>query len=285
MADPTPTPTPTPAPAGTPWFQGMEGVDAEFTGYLTNRGWDKLDAPKAAFEAAKAHRELHKLHGVTADRLIRLPEKLDDPEAMAPVWQRLGKPTDAKDYDFSAIKFKDGTEIDQTFADTMRATLFKLNVPKDAAPQIVREIVNQIDAAEANDAAERASSLAADKQALEKSWGANAAANRLIAQNALRALLPASGMSPDKFAEAMSAMESVVGYAGLHNILLTIGQKIGEDKFIGGHGVNNDGVMSKEQAQARINELKADKDWVGRWMKGGSAEKREFDNLTRLIAG
>src|SRR5208282_4392934 len=45
--------------------------------------------------------------------------------------------------------------------------------------------------------------------------------------------------------------------------------------------------MTKEQAQARLAELKQDKGWGERWMKAGpsSREAREFDALTRHVVG
>jgi len=61
-----------------PWY---EGAAAEDVGYFQNRGWDKVDAKTAAFNAAKAHREAEKLIGAPADKMIRLPNDPNDAEA------------------------------------------------------------------------------------------------------------------------------------------------------------------------------------------------------------
>jgi hypothetical protein len=46
-------------------------------------------------------------------------------------------------------------------------------------------------------------------------------------------------------------------------MLLAVGQKLGEDKFVGGGGPGgNLGPRNAEQAKARIAELKADTTWV-----------------------
>ena len=42
--------------------------------------------------------------------------------------------------------------------------------------------------------------------------------------------------------------------------------------------------MTREQAQSRINDLKADKAWVGRYLDGGSQEKREMLALMQIVA-
>jgi hypothetical protein len=51
------------------------------------------------------------------------------PEDIAAMWQRLGAPKEAKDYDFSGIKFA-GADLEPAFADAMRAGLAAAFVPK-----------------------------------------------------------------------------------------------------------------------------------------------------------
>jgi hypothetical protein len=43
--------------------------------------------------------------------------------------------------------------------------------------------------------------------------------------------------------------------------------------------------MSPEAAKVKLSELSKDKEWVTRWRNGGTAEKAEFDRLTRIAAG
>src|SRR5881394_756652 len=65
--------------------------------------------------------DAEKLVGVPADQVLRVPKDAADEKGWNAVWSRLGKPTDAKGYDFSDIKFADGTAPDATFVETMRA--------------------------------------------------------------------------------------------------------------------------------------------------------------------
>ena len=77
----TPTPTPTPDPAaGGSWYSGK--VDQETVGHWQNRGWDVSDPVKVSTAATKAWRDAEAaaqaLHGVPAERLLRLPQPGDE---------------------------------------------------------------------------------------------------------------------------------------------------------------------------------------------------------------
>lgn len=283
MTDATPSPALAPAPTPAPaWF---EGFDAETKGYLQTRTWDKKTAVEAFLEASKAHREAERFVGAPADKIIRLPDErtTDTPETRtrhAQEWekihQRLGKPTEAKDYDFSAVKRTGDKALDDTLADTLRQTAFNANLSKDAAARMASEVVKHLDGAEAATAAAQADKLANEKKDLEKNWGGNAASNMVVAQGAVRAL----GVDP----VAVAALEKVIGYAKVMDMFRNIGSKIGEDRFVsntGGGGSGN--AMTREQAVAEKEALKKDQDWVKRYLKGGAEEKRKMDALDRMI--
>jgi hypothetical protein len=65
-----------------------------------------------------------------------------------------------------------------------------------------------------------------------------------------------------------------------------IGTKIGESSFISNESGGGGGatVMTKDSAKARLDELKADKGWTTKLLAGDIATKREWENLTVLIA-
>jgi hypothetical protein len=233
-------------------------------------------AAEAFVATAKAHREAERFVGAPADELVRLPKDAADQNGWNTVWSRLGKPSDAKEYDLSNAKFADGSEPDDAFKDWFRNSALAANLPKDAAGRVASEFVKYLESNAAAEAADQAAALAESKAALARNWGGNYQGNLMIAQNAARAL----GMDP----EAVSALESVVGYEKIMNMLHTVGTKIGEDQFGRGAAAPN-GVMTREQASARLVEVKADKDFVKRYMAGGTAEKREMESLHRLIAG
>lgn len=272
MADEPGTGTGTGTGTGAPWHQGVEGIDADLMGHMQNKQWDKMTSQQAAVAAARAHREAEKMIGVPANQLVRLPTDANDANGWNAVWSRLGKPTDAKDYDFSAVKIGD-KPLEQGVADFLRQSAFALNLSKDGALRYAQEYAkHQTDTASAA-LADRTATVAAQRDELKANWKVNYDANMLVAQAAAKAL----GVSEAEIA----ALENTVGYSKTMEMFRAIGSKIGEDKFISSDTPSG-GIMTREQAVARMNTLKADSAWAKRYMEGGAAENRELQDLMRI---
>lgn len=252
-------------------------VAPEFVGHWQNRGLDLTKPDTIAVEMTKAHREAEKLIGAPANEMIRIP-KVGDEVGLKAMWQRLGTPADAKDYDFPVLKGTDGKVVDEALDTSLRSVFAKANVPKDAAAQIAADVVKHFNGVKDAAAADRTAKLAEEKVALAKNWGANVEANKLVASRAAAAL----GVKP----EAIAALEGVIGYAAVMEMMRNIGTKIGEARFIGGDQ-QQPGILSRDQAVAKKAELMADTAWVARYQKGGdkSAEFREMMALNTILSG
>ena len=257
-----------------PWYTG---ASEEEVGYLQNRGWDKLDAKTAALAAGKAHREAEKLIGAPAASIVRLPKDSNDTAAIADLYAKLGVPADGK-YDFTGVKFADGTELGEDFTAAVSKALHSAGVAKDKAPEIVRAIVALGDAEEATSAAGKTAALETERAALRINWGSNVEANLAIARNAAAQFGP-------KIQEAVNALEGQIGYAAVMEMFRTIGTSIQEPAFhapgIGGGGQQ---VTSVAQARATLAQNMADAAWGEKLSNGDATALREFDNLTRLIS-
>lgn len=263
--------TTTTTTTATPWYQGK--VDGEIVGHWQNKGYDITDPVKVATELTKAHREAEKLIGAPAAQLLRLPvDPIKEPDAMKQVWQRLGTPQEAKEYDFPALKDKDGKVTDAALDSILRENLFKANAPKQMGADIAAALAKHIRDTDTAAEAEIAATLQTERDTLAKNWGTQFAANKVVAQNAAAAL----GMKP----EEVDALENVVGYARTMEMLRQIGTKIGEDKFI--RAGDNAGAMSADQANAKIAELKSDQAWVKRYLAGEKSAINEMTNLLKV---
>ncbi len=260
-------------PPTAPWYEGK--ADSEMIGYLQARGLDK-DPVHAALEAAKAHREAEKKLGVPADQLLRLP-KADDKAGWEQFHQKLGKPADMKDYDFTNVKRKDGTPLPDKLAGTLRTMAATLNLSKDAAGTLAKEFLSAVETADAAAIAEREASIAAEHDKLADNWKAGFETNMLIARRTATTL----GISE----ENIRSLEKVTGYASVMNMLRNLGTIIGEDKFIKVGGGDGNQRMTKEMAISKIADLKSDVDWSKRYMAGGAAEAREFADLHQVAYG
>jgi hypothetical protein len=98
--------------------------------------------------------------------------------------------------------------------------------------------------------------------------------------------MAAAGFDQPKMTAAIQQLGSAMGKAEVMQMLLAVGQKLGEDKFVGGGGPSGQlAPRNAEQAKARIVELKADETWVKRYLAGGTAENKEMNDLHTLAYG
>lgn len=255
-----------------------DGFDSDLKSHIANRGWDKLDANAALAQAIKAHREAEKLIGIPAENLLRAPKDANDKENLGKIYDRLGVPKDAKEYDFTGIKFTDGNEPDETFINRVRDLSAKYHLPKDEARALASDLLKTIEEDDASETATYQATLAEQKAQLEKNWGAaNMAANKITAQNAAAKL----GVTPEQIAE----LEKSIGYASLMEMFRKIGAGMGEDKFVNNQAGGAGGALTREQAQAKLDGLMKDDVWLEKFNKGDALASQEFHNLTRLVTG
>ncbi len=263
--------------AATPWYQGVPGMDQETIGHITTKGWDKKSAAEAAYEAVKAYRSAEHFIGAPPTELIRVPKDPADELGWKNVWERLGTPKDAKEYDFGAVKFSDGTDLDEGFVNLMRENALKNHIPKDAAVALTSEFAKFLDSVEQRDLADRSAKLAEQKAALEKNWGPNKEANLFVAKRAAAAL----ELDP----ETVASLENVIGYDKIMEMFRKIGSKIGEDKFVTNSERSGSGVMTREEAMANKSSLMNDKVWVASYLKGDAEKIRQMTALNTIIVG
>jgi hypothetical protein len=254
---------------------GYAALDAETKGYFENRGLDKKPLFDAVIESAKAHREANKHLGAPAEELVRFPKDPNSPD-WDKVYQRLGKPADPKEYDFTGVKLANGDELSESLKDILRPALAAANTPKDKAPEIARAIAKHFDSTSAADMADRTAKLGTEREALKVNWGANVEANMFIAKQGAAKL----GVTP----EEVTILENTVGYAKTMEIFRKAGEAMGEARFVANGAPGGTGVMTADQAVARLTELKQDTAWGTRYMGGDREAAREFDALTRIIS-
>jgi len=258
----------------TAWHTGLE---PEIIGHIQNRGL-KLDDPKSIVDnLAKAHREASSKLGVPADQLIRVL-KPDSPEAdVKAFWNRLGAPADPKEYDFSGVKTADGKDIAPELADALRASFARRFVPKDTAAEIAKDLIKFNEGDAQQKAAAKTATINAEKAALAAEWKQDPEGNLFIAKRGAQAL----GLTP----EQVTALEGLVGYAGIMKAMHKVGTLNREPNGLIGNQNGNGGAMTREQATARKSDLMQDKAWTKRYVDGDTAARTEMLNLNRIITG
>lgn len=248
---------------------------------LLNNGWDKLDAPVAAATIAKSYRELQKLHGgLAAGDVVRLPRDGDQAEQAA-FWERMGTPKEASAYKLDELRKGDGTPLDQAYLDAARTAAANAHMPASMLDSFLKAMIPHLDSVQANENAAKAVAAQESRKALETEWGVDLMKNKFIATRAMDAL----GVPP----EALAAMESLpgVGYKGIMQMMLKLGEQMGEARFV--HGNTQPNTMDPTQAQTRLAALQGDPNWVKRFLSDNEQVRQaamlEKQNLIKIITG
>lgn len=245
------------------WYAGIS--DESLRGYVQTKGFKDPGA------LAESYRNLEKLQGVPQDRLLKLPEKADDP-AWNEVYSRLGRPADAKGYE---LKF-DG---DPAFAERFSGVFHKANITK-AQAGVLNEAWNGY-VAELLQTEEAARKQADEAQMteLKGKWGQKYDENVELGRRAGREF----GLSEQEF----TAISGSLGSSKTLELFQRIGAKMGEaEPFnLQGGGQGSGFGMSADGAKARIQSLMNDREWTGKYLNGGASEREEMTRLQKIAAG
>lgn len=237
------------------------GLSEELRGYVANKGFKD---PAAVVES---YRGYEKLMG-DKDRLVRLPENLDTPEGRA-IFEKLGRPKDAKDYSVNVSDTAGGKELAEWFreiADKGNFTQKQLdtfvqnwNARSDAHVKAQEETMKQeLQVQEAN---------------LKRDWGVAFDQNMNIAKAGATSL----GLSK----EDIDFLEERKGFEFTMKYLHKMGAATGEAGFVSGKtpGV---GLMASDQAKSEIKRLSEDVGFVRRYTAGDAEARRTMDNLHKM---
>jgi len=241
----------------TSWLDGL-GDDQK--SWVQNKGFKD---PK---ELLESYQNFEKLQGIPKERLLRLPESLEDDVSMAPIWEKLGRPKEAKEYDFDIPK-----ELgDEKMADWAKEQFHKWGVSRRAAEGFVRAWNSRQEMLNKEFTENRTTEAHNQQEALKKEWGGAFEQNKNIAQAAA-----------DKFGlttEEGQALGKLMGPAKAMKFLHKLGAGLGEADFVSGNG-SRPGQVTPSQARSEINKLMNDTDFRRRLSSGDVDAKKKWDTL------
>lgn len=216
-----------------------------------------------------SYKNLEKLKGAPADKLVQLPDTLDSPE-MAKVFERLGKPAEAKDYGIQPVEGGLPAEM----LGKVQEMFLDANLTKSQADKVVQKWNEMNQAATAASVEAAKAKMANDVNELKAAWGNAYEQNLNIAKSAAAEF----GIKP----EVVVAMEQQIGTKAAMEFFKSIGSKLGEAKFQQGDGKSQGfGRMSPEVAQAHIKTWKQDKDFMAKYANKSSAEYKQFSEAMK----
>ncbi len=222
----------------------LTGADDDTKGYIQNKGF------KTPLDVITSYRGLEKLRGVPAERLLTLPEKMDDDKALRPIYERLGAGKSPADY---KLPVPDGDKGE--FAKKAAEWFHEIGIPVGMATKIAEKWnAHQAEtAAAAKGQGEQM--LTQQQEKLKTEWGSNYDKNFTVAKGTAKEL----GLSK----EMIDSMEQAMGYDGVFKFLHGVGQKFGEDRFVTGQlGSGGAGPKGVEQAKAELQHVKSDAEFM-----------------------
>lgn len=254
------------------------GGNASWYGSLPDgdtKGWIETKGYKDLASMAESHRNLEKLVGAPSDRVLKLPEKADDP-AWGDIYKRLGKPEKSDGYELPKMAAEN-----EDFSKWAKETFHGLNLTKAQAETFAQKwndfSKGKIDASQE----QRVNMTNQQLSKLKQEWG-NAYNQNIETVNKIAS---AMGVTPEQYKSGESAL-GVDGWAKfLHSMTTKFGVKMDESSFVIGEGSpgNQFSAMSPASAQEKLNRLQKDSDWVSKFMKGDGAARAEWDHLHKQL--
>lgn len=257
---------PAAAPSGYDWTSA--GLDADTLGYVQNKGW------KGPGDSVQSYRNLEKLTGVPADKLIKLP-KDDNAEDWNQVYSKLGRPESPDKYDIPLPEGDSGE-----FAKAARTWFHEAGLSASQARKVAEKWNAHVGEASKAEQAKIEQAHSADVAALKATWGDKYNTNAVLVDRAAEAF----GMTEQQLA----ALKQTMGPAAAMKFLHNIGSKMGvEDSGLVRGDTKSPGFgVSPEQALAKINEYRRDRSFVERFNspdpKTRGEARSEMERLHRI---
>ena len=232
-----------------------DGLPDDLRGYVETKGFSD---PAAVLNS---YRNLEKLRGVPEERLVKLPEKMDEPGALDAVYDRLGRPEGADKYTRAL-----GEDFNDDVFKGIASEAHKLGLSDGqfaGLQKITGTLANQL--AEAQDAATAA---AFDAWKGSNDEGFNAAAR----------VMASVGVSEDQLAGILSGDR-----VQLYDFLANVAARSGEGQVTQGDPPADASTMSPAAARQKVSELMADKDFMNQYTSSNiKIRQPAIDRMSKL---
>lgn len=253
-----------------PWYSGIQ--DEGLRGKVELKGWKSPD------DALSSYFNLESKLGAPPDRLLKLPEKPDDP-AWSEIHKKLGfvAPDSPDEYE---LPIPEG--FNEDYSKAVAAKAKELGIPKHMLKGLA-EFNNDFvaKALEADDQA-REQRHKDSLSELRMEWGGKYDSTVALAQRAEELVKKETGITDDSLKAWQDADPK-----GYYKMLAHFGSRLAEARLIEGAAgapATGDG-MSPEAAKAKLSELMRDKDFFGRWQRGETQARSQWKALNAIIAG
>lgn len=248
-----------------------EGLSADELAYIGSKGWDKEG--KGPADILKSYRNIERLRGVDAEKLVRLPD-WSKPEEVAEYRARIGVPDAADKYENHDVTLPIGT-LD---ASAIAKLSHRIGANQTQHTELLNgtgELLTELFQAEQENMGRK---RAVELQDLAREIGP--AKLDEFNQDVTSAMKQFEGVLPADLVDAIST----VGEAPFRKFLAAVGRSMREHSRPG-DGRPSNALMTADVAKARIQQLKGDKGFFQKLESGDSTTHQEWAELQRIAFG
>lgn len=237
--DPAPQPDPAPAPSARETF--IQSLPEEYRADPIFANFDDWGG------VAKSYASAAKLVGMDKNNILAIP-KDGTPEAMAPIWDKLGRPADTKGYDIEQYKEVLPPEVLGKYADIAH----KNGVSKSAFNSMISEFVNESVSGQKLMEEQQEQQISQWQGEVKKELGAAYDEKMQFARKAVETF----GLT-DVIKENVAIFEN----PALVKALITIGEKTSEGMVLANGSVTH-GKLSPGEAKMELAKFTSDPETV-----------------------
>jgi hypothetical protein len=243
-----------------------DGLNETSQGFVQNKGWDSAE------QMLDSYQNLEKSMGAPADRVLNLPSE-ENPEGWNEVYDRLGRPEDAASYKLNDLSEGDVPDGGINLSQNLRDWAYQAGLSQDQAASIYDNYSSRIADIGREMEQQKIEKATADEQDLRREWGEAWDENISVGRRFIQRF------EIDK--PTLAKLEDSLGFSGLLKLSAEIGRGLGEHSDGGANANANAAMfgMTPATAQAKINDLTLDKDFMSKYMEGN---KEAIDRMTRL---
>ncbi len=260
MAETVTPPVVTPPVVTPPATTWTDGLTPDLKVFVQDKGF------KDPGQVADAYRNLEKLHGVGADKLIRTPDSYTDAakqqEAWNAIYDRLGRPKEATEYGIENKEDVDGAKF---LADTFH----KNGLTKTQAQAVAKDFMDKSALTKKTFTENQELMAKQSVDRLKQEWGSGFENNMKLAKQGQNAL----GWD-DKMVDSVAA---AIGIDKVLKSLNDAGRRVGEGTIINGN--KGDVIHTPDTAQAKIKQLMTDTSFTEKLMSGDAMAKAQWNAL------
>lgn len=257
------------APAAPAWAQGLS---ADELAYIGSKGWDKDG--KGPADVLRSYRNLERLRGVDAERLVKIPD-WSKPEEVAEYRQRIGVPEAPDKYENHEVNLPTGL-LD---ASAIAKLSHRIGANQTQHTELLNgtgELLTEIFQAEQGRIARQ---QAIELQNLAREVGANNL--EAFNQDFLSAREKFKEYLPDDVIETIGMNLEVP----FRKLMAAVGKAMREGTRAADAGGSSTSPMTAMQAEAELEALQKDSSFFQRLQSGDAEAKRRLAELQTIAFG